>query len=208
MEHFYNKPHMGENWFTFPLLYSEMVKRFSSESHFVEIGSWKGMSAAYMAVEIANSDKDIKFDCVDIWAMHEGSDIEIKGDTLYETFLNNIAPVKHIINPIRKDSSLTAEDYQDNSIDFVFIDGDHSYEGCKKDILAWKSKIKENGVLAGHDYAWHEPVRRAVADVFGPGNFGDPWGCGCFIFEKIDGKFVPFKGDESTKEKFVYNVRL
>ena len=79
---------MGENWFTFPLLYSEMVKRFSSESHFVEIGSWKGMSAAYMAVEIANSDKDIKFDCVDIWAMHEGSDIEIKGDIDFATLIS------------------------------------------------------------------------------------------------------------------------
>ena len=44
-----------------------MVNHFTDNSHFVEIGSWKGRSASYMAVEIFNSRKNIKFDCVDTW---------------------------------------------------------------------------------------------------------------------------------------------
>lgn len=207
MDHFWNEPHMGENWFTYPALYREMVSRFSDESHFVEIGSWKGMSAAFMAVEIINSGKQIKFDCIDIWSktayLSEGQDL--LGEELMNKFLENIAPVRHIINPIRKDSYLAADDYADNSVDFVFIDGDHTYEGCKKDILAWLPKMKKNSVLAGHDYAWHEPVRRAVADVFGPGDFSDPWDTGCFIFELIDGNPIKYKNDDQV---FRYTVGL
>jgi hypothetical protein len=195
MEHFWNKPHMGENWFTYPTLYKTMVEVFPSGSHFVELGSWKGMSAAFMAVEIINSNKDIKFDCIDIWSetpyLGEGNQ-DLVGEDLMNKFLENISPVRHIVNPIRKDSSTAAADYADGSIDFVFIDGDHTYEGCKKDILAWLPKMKPNSILAGHDYAWHEPIRDAVRDVFGEGNFGDPWGCGCFILKLVNGNLMRF----------------
>lgn len=63
MEHFYQN--IGEDWFTYPNLYKEMVEKSSNGSLFVEVGSWKGRSASFMAVEILNSKKDIKFDCVD-----------------------------------------------------------------------------------------------------------------------------------------------
>jgi hypothetical protein len=60
MEHIYQQPQFGEDWFTYPEFYSQIVDRFSSGSKFVEVGSWKGKSSAYMAVEIANSGKDIE----------------------------------------------------------------------------------------------------------------------------------------------------
>jgi len=53
---------------------------------------------------------------------------------------------------IRKSSVDAAKDIPDGSLDFVFIDADHSYEGCKADILAWKPKLKPGGLLSGHDY--------------------------------------------------------
>jgi len=40
----------------------------------------------------------------------------------------------------------------DESLDFVFIDADHSYEGAARDIAAWSRKVKIGGLLAGHDY--------------------------------------------------------
>ena len=39
-----------------------------------------------------------------------------------------------------------------NNLDLVFIDGDHSYEAVKHDILNWKKKVRPGGILAGHDY--------------------------------------------------------
>ena len=54
---------------------------------------------------------------------------------------------------------------EDGSLDFVFIDADHTYEGCKADIIAWTPKVREGGMISGHDYNWPS-VKRAV-DEFG-----------------------------------------
>jgi hypothetical protein len=73
------------------------------------------------------------------------------------------------VHVMRADSLVAAGQFDDRSLDFVYIDGDHSYAGCKADILAWAPKIKVGGVLAGHDYYNRPPfeVRRAVAEVCG-----------------------------------------
>lgn len=60
---------------------------------------------------------------------------------------------------------------ENGSLDFVFIDGDHSYVGVSKDIKLWLPKIKKGGWIGGHDYQ-HETrlnlqgVTIAVDEVF------------------------------------------
>lgn len=53
---------------------------------------------------------------------------------------------------IRKRSVEAAAAFADASLDFVFIDADHSYEGCLADIRAWLPKVKPGGWICGHDY--------------------------------------------------------
>ena len=50
-------------WFTFPNFYRLLVEQAKENFHFVEVGTWKGKSAAFLAVEIINSGKTIHFDC-------------------------------------------------------------------------------------------------------------------------------------------------
>ncbi|MAH48569.1 hypothetical protein CMI37_22280, partial [Candidatus Pacearchaeota archaeon] len=69
MEHFYEGIH---GWFNYQSLYTEIVNKYPSGSHFVEVGSWLGKSAAFMSVEIINSKKEIRFDCVDAWEYVQG----------------------------------------------------------------------------------------------------------------------------------------
>lgn len=209
MEHFCFESHMGENWFTYPALYKAVVDYFPSGSHFIEVGVWKGMSASFMAVEIINSQKQIKFDCIDTWlGSEEHKDIaEVQNNTLYEKFLENIKPVAHIINPIRIDSVEASKNYADGSINFVFIDGDHSYEGCKRDILAWLPKIADGGILAGHDYAWTPHIQQLVSEIFGEGDFSDPWNTGCFIVYIKDGKPLKLQTQKS-EQTFFYEVKV
>ena len=52
----------------------------------------------------------------------------------------------------------------DGSLDFVFIDADHSEVGCRTDILAWRPKLKPTGWLLGHDINW-PGVATAVASL-------------------------------------------
>jgi len=170
-----------DGWFDFQSIYTEMVEKSKDNSHFVEIGAWMGKSTSYMAVEIANSNKNIKFDTIDTWA---GSDEESHKEiinglemSLYDKFISNVSPIINYINPIIGYSEYIADTYENESLDFVFLDGAHDYESIKKDIEKWYPKVKMNGVIAGHDYNEHgiegnewEGVVRAVNEFFGKDN--------------------------------------
>lgn len=56
-----------------------------------------------------------------------------------------------------------ATQIEDGSLDFVFIDADHSYEGVKEDIKNWVPKLKSGGCLIGHDIDWPD-VKKAVEE--------------------------------------------
>jgi hypothetical protein len=70
---------------------------------------------------------------------------------------------------ILKGSSLDAAKwFDDEMLDFVFIDGSHDYESVKADIIAWRGKIKPGGWLIMHDYdnPSFPGVRQAVDEMF------------------------------------------
>ncbi len=193
MEHFYQNI---QGWFTFPNFYSTIAEKFQPEVqdryHIVEVGSWLGKSACYMAVELINNGNsdNVIFDCVDTWEgsiehINEDGLIEfdwvevnrygniekqehyvITSDELYEKFLEIIEPVRHIINPIRMKSVDAAKLYDDGSLDLVFIDAGHTFEDVVADIEAWLPKVRPYGFIAGHDYSWDDEVKRAVHSKF------------------------------------------
>lgn len=189
MEHIYREPQFGEDWFSYPTLYSRFVKELNSGSKIIEVGCWKGKSAAYLAVEIINSGKDIKLDAVDIWECNDQEynikysiqdDPYIKSNSLYELFLSNISPVSSVVHPIRMKSTEASKLYEDESVDVVFIDAAHDYESVRDDIKCWYPKVKPGGYLAGHDYAW-TGVSKAVNEVFGNGVENTEL---CWVFKK------------------------
>jgi Methyltransferase domain len=173
MDHFY--PYI-QGWFTFPGLYKQMVDRFPEGSHFVEVGAWLGKSTSFMAVEILNSGKCIDFDVVDTWGGSNEITLYTKEEkeTLYKSFLQNMAPVNNIVNPIRMHSVDAAKLYEDKSLDFVFIDAGHEYDEIMSDLNAWYPKVKNEGIIAGHDYfflndsehGWKYPGVRDAVNIF------------------------------------------
>lgn len=71
---------------------------------------------------------------------------------------------------LHMDSVDAAKTIPDGTLDFVFIDADHSYEGVKRDIEAWKPKVRAGGLLCGHDYdnpgePFGKDVKRAVDEL-------------------------------------------
>jgi hypothetical protein len=69
---------------------------------------------------------------------------------------------------INEDSLIAAAQVKDGSLDFVFIDGDHTYEACKRDIITWLPKVKEGGWITGHDYHEFPGVKKAVDELLSP----------------------------------------
>ena len=69
---------------------------------------------------------------------------------------------------VRGWSDAVAKQFDDESVDLVFLDADHSEEWVLRDLQAWMPKLRDGGVIAGHDYdAPHHPgVKKAVDRVF------------------------------------------
>ena len=117
----------------------------------VEIGTREGYSASIIA-------KNVKtLYVVDHW---ETLDV-------FRTFKDNMNEMKLNVHPLVMKSVDAARIFKDGILDFVFIDGDHTYEGVKSDIEAWLPKLKVGGVMAGHDYKeGAKGLRRAVDEKF------------------------------------------
>ena len=62
----------------------------------------------------------------------------------------NVRAITH-----RTTTTKASQKIEDNSLDFIFIDADHSYEQTKNDILTWSPKVKDGGMILGHDLNWH-----------------------------------------------------
>jgi hypothetical protein len=170
VHHFYQRV---PGWAAFTALYTQAVANApKSGARFVEVGSWLGRSAAYMGVEIENSGKDIEFICIDPW-IDGGPDLrdtiyakQLGGQSPFELFTHNTATIAHRIKPLRMTSVQGATRFSDKSVDFIMLDGDHSYEAVKADIAAWRSKMKDGGTMSGDDFTW-PGVRQAVTETFG-----------------------------------------
>ena len=81
---------------------------------------------------------------------------------------------------VRKSSVEAAAQFEDASIDFVYLDARHTYDAVMEDLEAWWPKVRPGGIVAGEDYMDAEEVWRmtATCDWEGIGGGGFPWvGC-------------------------------
>jgi hypothetical protein len=132
-------------------------------NYMVEVGCWKGESALIFADYVG----DVL--CIDNWACPLPEDCGYSMEDVYQAFLMNTRH-RPSIRHIRLASLDAAPLFEDGSRDCVYIDASHIYSNVKADILAWRSKVRKGGVIAGHDYhesVCHGDVMRAVNEVFG-----------------------------------------
>jgi predicted O-methyltransferase YrrM len=138
----------------------ELYKLAQGKKTILEIGSYVGASAACFGAAQLKLDEG-KIFCVDTWqndAMTEG-----KKDT-YQAFLENTKPYVERIVPVRGFSTQVVERIkkETTTLDLLFIDGDHAYEGVKADWDAYKDFLTEGSVVIFHDYGWAEGVQRVI----------------------------------------------
>jgi len=138
-----------------------LLKDLASKSQsVVEVGSWKGRSTK----ALLESCKGTVF-AVDHWKGSDTiKDLAASQDVEAE-FDKNVGHYQNLVK--MKMPSLDAAKLVQDTADMVFIDGDHSYEGCKADIKAWLPKTRK--VMVIHDYynngSW-PGVKKAVDEAF------------------------------------------
>jgi hypothetical protein len=133
----------------------------------VEIGSYAGESAS-----IFGKQESVKLiNTVDPW--ENGYDDEDGASTrrpmksveaMFNNRMNSQCKGKYKKYKMTGDEAVSK--FEDKSLDFVYIDGNHQYEAVKNDIQKWLPKIKDTGHIAGHDWT-RDDVKKAVTEELG-----------------------------------------
>jgi predicted O-methyltransferase YrrM len=150
-----------------------MVARAGDGAQFVEVGCWKGRSAAFLGVEILRSGKAVALHCVDHF--RGSDDAAHQGDAalpdLRAVFEGNMKPCVDAGLDLRVHALGSAEaaaGFADGSLDFVWLDAGHDHASVAADIAAWLPKVKPGGVLGGDDWPM-DGVALAVREALGAG---------------------------------------
>lgn len=124
------------------------------------VGAEIGVFSGEMSKRLL-SREDVTLYMVDAWAPYSDRSGENdyhatmpqeEHEDIYQAAMNGVRFAGDRAKVMRDWSQDAAQKVPDQSLDFVFIDAEHSYEGCRDDIKAWAPKVKVGGWLMGHDY--------------------------------------------------------
>ena len=156
----------------------DFIARLIKE-HDCKIGYEIGVSNGSTFGRILDKCKDIEWHGVDPWVVCKEYDVRPnnKGKWNHQANYEKVQSIveKHSGRAYthRMPSVEYAKEVEDRSIDIIFIDALHTYEGVRDDLEAWVPKVKIGGIISGHDYEGmkrHEGVTRAVDERFGKEN--------------------------------------
>ncbi len=134
----------------------DMIKYLNLSGRVTEIGVFRGDFAEDLLKLCPNIEK---LTLVDIWSPcvigsgdQDGNNFQnYSGLDNYQVVLSRFY-TNHRVRIIRDLSSEYFKDTKEESLDVVYIDGDHSYEGCSKDLEDSYKVVKKGGWIMGHDY--------------------------------------------------------
>lgn len=152
-------PIIKRNWSNTPRPAILFMKMYFNKNIIIgaEIGVDKGKNAESILKEL--NIKELYL--IDAWFNYGEIESNRLQNISFELVLKKFKNNKKII--IIKDFSMNAvKKITDNSLDFVYIDANHSFKFVYQDIKLWYSKIKKNGIIAGHDIYNHSGVLKAV----------------------------------------------
>jgi predicted O-methyltransferase YrrM len=142
----------------------QMISELPNKGTMIEIGTFTGESTVIFGDHF---EKVIGVD--PMLSGYDKNDMASQFDfnEVLDMFVDRTKDYKNI-QLITKTSDDAVSDFQDESLDFVYIDGIHTYDQVKKDIQNYLSKVKKGGVIGGHDYVqgW-SGVMKAVNEVLG-----------------------------------------
>jgi len=145
----------------------------TSNMSMVEIGCYTGESTSIWCQNFK------KVFAIDPWLSGKGYDAndvasQTMSDDVESSFDTKLRPYSNFTK-MKMFSYDAISNFEERSLDFVYIDGEHTYKGVKLDISLYLPKIKNGGFIGGHDYKekW-KGVIAAVDESLGHPDFVFP----------------------------------
>lgn len=136
----------------------------------VEIGVRRGGYSK----KLLQANPNLHLTCIDPWSPYHFRYPKEKQDALYEKTCRRLKNANATI--LRKYSMEALADFEDESLDFAFIDGNHKFDYVMMDIIEWSKKLKQYGIMAVHDYyhfGWAGVVQ--AVNAYTSSHHIDPW---------------------------------
>jgi hypothetical protein len=140
-----------------------------------ELGVWRGSFSEH----ILKTMPEVHLHSIDPWEVYSQSKITTAAHQ--KNYAQAMARLQPFVDAGRCDvhkarSTDMAAKFADGSLDFVFIDGDHSFDGCVLDLIQWVPKVRKGGMVAVHDYCLMRRGRVIEAvDAYTRSHMIDPW---------------------------------
>ena len=155
------------------------IKRLGDSVVGLEIGTCRAESTAYLLEKCPNI---IKLYTIDPYKAYDDWNGEITQETVdrfREIAAKNLTRFGDRVLMIRETSAEAVEKIKvladgKEQFDFIFVDGDHSYDATLADCEAYYPLLKKGGFFCGHDYSNLETVKRAVTDFRNKNNITAP----------------------------------
>jgi len=113
----------------------------------VEVGVAQGNHARVICENIPG----VALGLVDVWGTYDGyREYTDRIDKYYQKAIEQLE--QYQCSFIRKFSMDAVKDFQDNSLDFVYIDGAHDFKNVAMDVCEWSKKVRVGGIVFGHDF--------------------------------------------------------
>lgn len=139
------------------------LKRIKGDITGVEIGVLKGENVYKLLTECPNIKKIYGVDPYVEHTDYQTTRIQADMDKYKKVAEENLAEFDDRYELVEKKSVDAAKDFQENTFDFILVDGDHSYESILADLESWYPLLKKGGYIFIHDvYVPH--VLNAIKD--------------------------------------------
>jgi len=162
-----------------------VLKLFAKgKKNICEVGCWTGESTAILATEAKLTGGRITV--IDWFNGNEGSDLKPLAEKhdIQKIFTDNMheAGVLDVMDIISENSATAHEKLKDGAFDLIYIDAGHTYINVYEDIQNYVPKVRDGGIICGHDFdateynekfinqdcvdGVHHGVIKAVLDTF------------------------------------------
>lgn len=142
---------------------------FLTDGIFVELGCFKGQGTSVLAGECLRRGVTATIHTIDTFEGSPDQPIIVSAarfENLFDRATKNLEYYKNV-KIIKSDSIEAATMYENESLEGVFLDSNHTYEHVSKEIAAWSPKVKPGGIISGHDFYNEWPgVIQAVTEAF------------------------------------------
>lgn len=136
--------------YEFPKVIDERNYKF-----IVEVGAARGGFANFL---LTNAKCIKKYYAIDPWS-RMAEDYKCSIESAKENLKEYIGKVEFLQMTSRE----ALNNFEDGSVDFIYIDALHTYDEVMEDMISWWKKLKVGGVMGGHDYCHYQPgVIKAV----------------------------------------------